>query len=239
MASSSDPQTVPSDFIENNMLNRLRAAVLGANDGIVSVSSVAMGVAGVTSDSQAIATAGLAALVAGALSMAVGEYVSVSSQSDAEKVYIRNEKEKLKRRPNEELHQLAMEYVKHGLSEKLAKQVATELTERDPLRAHLRMHFNINPDDVVSPWQAAFASLLAFSVGGAVPFVAVLLSSQDQRILMTVLSVVIALSLVGLISAKVGNAPYGRAVFRVVFGGLLAMALTYGIGSLFGTSIGA
>ena len=124
---------LPSDRVDNSKLNKLRAAVLGANDGIVSISSVVMGVAGATSDSQAISAAGLAALIAGALSMAVGEYVSVSSQSDAEKTYIRLEKERLRDDPEYELDELAREYMKHGVSEKTARQVAIELTEKNAL----------------------------------------------------------------------------------------------------------
>lgn len=229
---------LPSDTASNSKLNSLRAAVLGANDGVVSVSSIVMGVAGATSDSKAISLAGLAALIAGALSMAVGEYVSVSSQSDAEKVYIAAEKRYLAKRPDFELHELTQEYVKHGVSEKTAHIVAKELTAKDALRAHLRMHFNLDPDDINSPWQAAIASLVAFTVGGLVPFLAILLVSPDVRIPVTVGSVVVALITIGLLSAHAGNAPRVRAVTRVVIGGVLAMAITYGVGVLFGTTVG-
>ena len=167
---------LPSDQADNSKLNKLRAAVLGANDGIVSTSSVVMGVAGATGDAKAITLAGLAALVAGALSMAVGEYVSVSSQSDAEKAYIRLEQEDLRDNPEYELDELAREYMKHGVSKKTAHVVAAELTKKDALKAHLRMHFNIDPEEVVSPWHAAVASLLAFTVGGIIPFVAIIVS---------------------------------------------------------------
>lgn len=229
---------LPSDQVESNMLNRLRAAVLGANDGIVSISSVVMGVAGATADSKTIAISGLAALIAGALSMAVGEYVSVSSQSDAERAYIENEKRELNDMPDLELHELAHEYMKHGVSAATAKQVARELTERDALKAHLRMHFNLDPDNINSPWQAAIASLVAFTAGGLVPFLAVLLVPQRYQVIATVLAVVVALVAVGQLSAMASNASHARATTRVVIGGILAMGITYGVGMLFGTVVG-
>lgn len=229
---------LPSDMADNSKLNKLRAAVLGANDGIVSISSIVMGVAGATSDSKAIGIAGLAALIAGALSMAVGEYVSVSSQSDAEKAYIRLEKEDLRDNPEIELDELAREYMKHGVSEKLAHQVAAELTKKDALRAHLRMHFNLDPDDINNPWHAAIASLLAFTAGGIVPFLTIILFPVSLRIPATVIAVLIALLVVGYVSARAGNANKARAIFRVVFGGLAAMGITYLVGVLFGTSVG-
>lgn len=229
---------LPSDMANNSKLNKLRAAVLGANDGIVSISSLVMGVAGATSDSKAIAIAGLAALIAGALSMAVGEYVSVSSQSDAEKAYIAEETIDLKERPEEELEELAREYEKLGLTKKTAKEVAKELTAKDALAAHLHVHFNLDPDDINNPWHAAIASLIAFTVGGLVPFLTMILSPVSIRIWTTSFAVLIALFCVGYISARVGNASKGRAVARVVFGGLLAMAITYYVGVLFGTTVG-
>lgn len=234
-----DNQTydLPSDMADNSKLNKLRAAVLGANDGIVSISSVVMGVAGATSDSKAISIAGLAALIAGALSMAVGEYVSVSSQSDAEKAYIREEKKDLREMPEYELDELAREYMKHGVSKKTAHQVAKELTAKDALRAHLRMHFNIDPDDINNPWHAAIASLLAFSLGGLVPFLTIVLFPPEFRIIATVVAVILCLFAVGYLSARAGGAHKGRAVARVVIGGVIAMVITYGVGVLFGTSV--
>ena len=229
---------LPSDHVENGKLNKLRASVLGANDGIVSVSSVVMGVAGATADSHAIAVAGLAALIAGALSMAVGEYVSVSSQSDAEKAYIEWEKEQLREMPGLELDELAHEYMKHGVSKKTAQLVAVELTKKDALRAHLRMHFNLDPDAINSPWQAAIASLAAFTAGGLVPFLAVLLTPQQYHVVATGVAVVVALIAVGQLSAKASNASSVRATVRVVVGGALAMVITYIVGMLFGTAVG-
>lgn len=229
---------LPSDTIENGKLNKLRAAVLGANDGIVSVSALVMGVAGATTaDPKAVAISGLAALIAGALSMAVGEYVSVSSQSDAEKAYIDLEKKALRDMPGLELHELAHEYMKHGVSEKTAKQVAKELTDKDALRAHLRMHFNLDPDDINNPWQAAIASLLAFTAGGLVPFLAMTLSPNESRVLWTLIAVVIALTVTGYVSAVVAKASRTRAILRVLIGGIVAMGITYAVGVVFGTNI--
>lgn len=237
-STSHDSDTVPSDLVDNGLLNNLRAAVLGANDGIVSTSSVVMGVAGATSDTKAITIAGLAALIAGALSMAVGEYVSVSSQSDAERAYIEDEKKDLQENPEYELDELAREYMKHGVSRKTADLVAKELTAKDALRAHLRMHFNLDPDHINSPWQAAIASLLSFTVGGVIPFLAIILAPSDIKIPVTVAAVVACLVATGYLSAQVGGASRRRAVVRVVFGGLLAMGVTYWIGVLFGTTVG-
>lgn len=229
---------LPSDQANNQMLNKLRAAVLGANDGIVSISALVMGVAGASNDTRAITIAGLAALIAGALSMAVGEYVSVSSQSDAEKAYIELEKEDLAENPDHELDELAREYVKLGLSRKTADAVARELTKKDALRAHLHVHFNLDPDDINSPWAAAIASLLAFTVGGLVPFLTIVLSPANIRIPATALAVLIALCCVGYISAHAGNASKPRAMARVVAGGMMAMAITYYVGVIFGTTVG-
>ena len=228
---------LPSDQADNGKLNKLRAAVLGANDGVVSTSSVVMGVAGATADPQAITLAGLAALVAGALSMAVGEYVSVSSQSDAEKSYIQLEKDDLRDNPEYELEELAREYMKHGVSKKTAHIVAGELTKKDALKAHLRMHFNIDPEDVVNPWHAAIASLLAFTAGGIIPFAVIVASPAAWRIPATIVAVVVALIVVGLVSARVGNASKVRAMLRVVIGGVVAMLATYGVGILFGATV--
>jgi len=226
----------PHNEASNALLNRLRAAVLGANDGIVSTSAVVMGVAGATSDNSAIATAGFAALVAGALSMAVGEYVSVSSQSDTEKAFIAREKKLLRKNPEAEKHQLAAYYESLGVTPATAKKVSQDLTESNALQAHLQMHFGIDEDDLNSPSQAAVASLLAFTAGGLVPFLAVLFAPDNAKLQATFAAVLIALVATGYFSAKVGNANKTRAILRVVIGGALAMLFTYGIGSLFGAN---
>lgn len=230
---TSEPQTEST----NALLNKLRAAVLGANDGIVSTSAVVMGVAGATSDNQAIATAGFAALVAGALSMAVGEYVSVSSQSDTEKAFIARERKLLADNPAEEQEQLAQSYVSQGVSVETARKVAEEVSGDNALQAHLRMHFGLDEDDLNSPWQAAVASLLAFTAGGLIPFLTVLLAPDQFKLPSTFVAVLFALVATGYFSAHVGKARKSRAILRVVVGGALAMLLTYGIGTLFGTTL--
>ncbi len=221
----------------NSKLNWLRAAVLGANDGIVSVSSIILGVAGATDSRSAIFTAGLAGLVAGALSMGVGEYVSVSSQRDTERAYIRREKRLLKDDPDHELTGLAEVYQTKGLSQKTALQVASELTAKNPLKAHLEAELNLDEDDLNNPWHAAYASLLAFTAGGLIPFVAVLAAAASLRFPVTFVAVLLALTVTGYLSATVGGASRRRAVVRVVLGGAIAMAVTYGIGHLFGAVI--
>lgn len=226
-----------SSPINSSTLNQLRAAVLGANDGIVSTASVVMGVAGATDSKAAIVTAGLAALVAGALSMAVGEYVSVSSQSDAEKIYIEKERQELAANPDGELDELTQHYIDEGVSPATARKVAEELTAKDAMRAHLRAEFNLDEADISSPTQAAIASLLSFTLGGLVPFLAVILSPQSVRIWVTVAAVIVALFATGYMSASVGGASRVRAMVRVLIGGLIAMAVTYLVGHLFGASV--
>lgn len=219
-------------------LNRLRAAVLGANDGIVSVSSIILGVAGATNNKATIFTAGLAGLVAGALSMAVGEYVSVSTQRDTERAYIGHEKWELRTKPDDELAELAGLYEAKGVSPITAKQVAKELTAHNALKAHLDVELNIDEEDLTNPWQAAIASLLSFTVGGLVPFVSVLLASARWRFAATFIAVVAALVITGYLSATAGGASRRRAIARVVTGGVIAMIVTYGIGHLFGAAVG-
>ena len=227
----------PHDESVGNRLNALRAAVLGANDGIVSVAGLVMGVAGATTDRQTILVAGVAGLVAGALSMAVGEYVSVSTQRDTERALIKKETRELAEEPEEELAELADLYRRKGLPDELARQVARELTEKDALRAHLDIELGIDPDELTSPWRAAWASILAFTIGAALPLITILAFSPDLRAIVTLVSVALALAGTGFLSARAGDAPTRPAVFRVVTGGLLAMAITFGIGTLLGTQI--
>lgn len=222
----------------NANLNRLRAAVLGGNDGIVSVAAIVLGVAGATDERGAIFTAGLAGLVAGALSMGVGEYVSVSTQRDTERAYIQHEKWELQSDPEGELAELAEMYEAKGLSAGTAKQVAQELTDHDPIKAHLDVELGIDEEDLTNPWQAAIASLLSFTAGGLIPLVSILAVSVNLRFGATFIAVTIALLLTGYMSATVGGASRRRAMLRVVVGGALAMLVTFGIGHLFGTAIG-
>lgn len=222
--------------VSSGKLNWLRAAVLGANDGIVSVSSVIVGVAGATSSASFIFTAGVAALVAGALSMAVGEYVSVSAQRDSEKAMLRKEHFELENFPEEELNELTSIYQKKGLSEVTARTVAEELTSRDAFAAHVDAELGIDPDDLTNPWHAALASGAAFFFGAVIPLLAIILFPEDIRILGIFGSVIVALIITGSLSAYAGGASKKRAVVRVVFGGVLAMVITFGIGNLFGVA---
>ena len=218
-------------------LNALRAAVLGANDGIVSTAGLVMGVAGATADRQTLLIAGLAGLVAGALSMAVGEYVSVSTQRDTERALIAKETRELREEPEDELAELAELYRQKGLSDDLAHQVALELTAHDALRSHLDIELGIDPDRLTNPWHAAWASMAAFTVGALLPLLTVTLFSADLRVVGTLVAVGVALAGTGFLSARIGDAPTRPAVRRVVIGGVLAMAVTYAIGSLVGLGI--
>lgn len=220
------------------MLNKLRAGVLGANDGIVSTASLIFGVAGATSDPKAIVTAGIAGLAAGALSMGVGEYVSVSTQRDTERAYIAREKKLLKKEPEEQLRELAGIYASKGLSAKTAQTVAEEFSVIDPIKAHLDAELNLDEEDLTNPMHAAVASSVSFTAGALVPLLTAVLVPAQWRIWATVFAVTLALTLTGYFSATIGSASRRRAVLRVVAGGLLAMAVTYGIGRLFGVAVG-
>jgi len=219
-------------------LNWLRAGVLGANDGIVSVAGIVIGVAGATVARGPIFTAGLAGLVAGAVSMALGEYVSVSSQRDSEIAQIATERHEVATTPERELAELTAIYEAKGLSSGTAQQVAAELTAHDALAAHLDAELNLNPEDLANPVQAAAASALAFTLGGLLPLLAILLLPTAWRVPVTFVAVLAALAIAGAVSARIGGSNPRRAVVRVVIGGAAGLALTYGIGHLFGTAIG-
>ncbi len=218
-------------------LNWLRAAVLGANDGIVSVAGIVIGVAGATSATGPIFTAGLAGLVAGAVSMALGEYVSVSSQRDSEHAQIRQEKRELAETPEAELTELTALYEAKGLSAATARTVAAELTARNPLAAHLEAELHIDPAGIPSPVEAAAASALSFTAGAVLPMLAILLPPASLRVPVAYGAVLVALALTGALSARLGGSDVRRAVVRVVVGGALGLAFTYGIGHLFGTAV--
>ena len=217
-------------------MNWLRAGVLGANDGIVSVAAIVVGVAGATSLIAPIITAGVAGLVGGAISMALGEYVSVSSQRDTQRALIAKERRELKEMPEEELAELAAIYESKGLTRETAQQVAQELTDRDALAAHLEAELGITEEDVVSPWQAAGASALAFLVGAALPMVAILLPPAGIRVPVTFVAVILALAMTGALSARIGGSPWLRPTLRVVIGGALALGATFLIGNLLGVT---
>ncbi|GAB1330398.1 VIT1/CCC1 transporter family protein [Streptomyces sennicomposti] len=217
-------------------LNWLRAAVLGANDGIVSTAGLVVGVAGATDSRSALLTAGLAGLLAGSMSMAAGEYVSVSTQRDAETAALAEERRELRDQPEAELRELAGLLERRGLSPEVARDAARQLTERDALRAHASVELGIDPDRLTNPWHAAGASFLAFTVGALLPLLAIVLPPAGLRLVITVLSVLAALVLTGFSSARLGAAPPGRAVARNVAGGALAMAVTYAAGALLGAT---
>ncbi len=219
-------------------LNWLRAGVLGANDGLVSTAGVVVGMAGATSTLSTILTAGIAGLVAGALSMAGGEYVSVSTQRDTEVAAVDRERWELANLPEQEEAELAGLYRARGLSEQLARQVARELTAGDALRAHAEVELQIDPNALTSPWQAAGASFLAFAVGGLVPLLAILVPLEDWRVAVCIVAVVIGLALTGYLSARLGNAPPRVAVVRNVGVGVVTMAITWGVGKLTGGVVG-
>jgi VIT1/CCC1 family predicted Fe2+/Mn2+ transporter len=217
-------------------LNRLRAGVLGANDGIVSVAAVVVGVAGATTSLPAIIAAGSAALVGGAISMALGEYVSVSSSRDTTHALIEKEREELATMPEQELDELTDLYRGKGLSDRTARTVAEELTAHDALAAHLEVELNIDQADIASPWAAAAASALSFLIGAILPMVAILLPPEPARIPVCFAAVLVALVLTGTISARIGGTHPLRATLRVVIGGALALAATFLVGRLLGTA---
>ena len=218
-------------------LNWLRAGVLGANDGIVSTAGIVIGVAGATTSRAAIITAGIAGLTAGAMSMAVGEYVSVSTQKDTEKALLTKERRELEETPDEELEELTGLYAAKGLSRDLAKRVAEQLTAHDALGAHAEAELGIDPHNLTSPTHAAMASFIAFTLGSLLPLLAITLPPLSWRVPVTVIGVVLALAGTGLLAARLGSAPVGRSLWRNVIGGLVAMAVTYGIGTLVGHAV--
>jgi VIT1/CCC1 family predicted Fe2+/Mn2+ transporter len=218
-------------------LNRLRAGVLGANDGIVSTAALVVGVAGATAATSAILTAGVAGLVSGAVSMALGEYVSVSSQRDTERALLAKERTELAQFPDRELDELTSLYQAKGLSPQTARRVAEELTEADAFAAHADIELRIDPEALTNPWHAAGASAIAFTLGALLPLFAILLPVAGARVGVTFAVVVLALALTGAVSARLGSASVGRAVIRLVSGGALAMAITFGIGQLLGANL--
>lgn len=216
-------------------LNWLRAGVLGANDGIVSVAAVMVGVAGATTAMGPLVLAGVASVAGGAISMALGEYVSVSSSSDAQRALIARERKELAEDPEGELTELAKAYEAKGLSAATARTVAEELTANDALGAHLDVELHLSEEEVVSPWHAAFASFVAFIVGAMLPFLVAVLVPVPAKIPVTFAAVLIALALTGFTGAKLGDAHPVRAMIRTVVGGALALTATFLIGALLGT----
>jgi VIT1/CCC1 family predicted Fe2+/Mn2+ transporter len=225
---------------ESHLVTRigwLRAAVLGANDGIVSTASLIVGVAAAAATQHDVLIAGVAGLVAGAMSMAAGEYVSVSSQSDTERADVARERKELRENPAFELKELADIYVKRGVSKALARQVAKQLTARDALTAHARDELGISEITTARPVQAALTSAASFSAGAAMPLAMVVVSPAAALVPIVSAASLCFLALLGAIGARAGGANIWRATIRVTFWGALAMALTAGIGKLFGTVV--
>ena len=219
-------------------LNWLRAGVLGANDGIVSTAGIVVGVAAATAARDPIVTAGVAGLAAGAVSMALGEYVSVSAQRDTEQALLRTERRELAEDPAAELDELAALYEAKGLSAVTARRVAEEFTAHDPVAAHAEVELGFDPSELTNPWQAAASSALAFSAGALLPLFAILVAPPAARIPLTVVAVLIALLITGTASAHLGGASKHRAALRNGIGGGVALAVTYFIGHLVGAVVG-
>lgn len=233
---NSQPYPEPHKSNTGSKINWLRASVLGANDGIVSIAGLVVGVAGATNSTHIILTAGIAGVIGGAISMAAGEYVSVSSSRDTEKALLEKERYEIKHFSEQELEELTSLYEKRGLTRRTAEVVAKELSAKDAFAAHVDAELGIDPDNLTNPWHAAFASAAAFLAGAVIPIVAILLPPPSLRVPVAFISVLIALAITGAISAKVGKANMVRGTLRVVIGGALAMAITYGVGYLFGVS---
>lgn len=215
----------------------LRAAVLGANDGIVSTASLIVGVAAAAASTSDVLVAGVAGLVAGAMSMAAGEYVSVSSQSDTEQADLARERRELASQPDFEREELAQIYVERGLDQALARQVADQLMARDALRAHARDELGMSEVTAARPIQAAFTSAATFATGAALPLLATMLMPHSMIVVGVSGASLLFLALLGAVGARAGGAKIGKAVVRVTFWGAMAMAITAGIGSLFGTVV--
>ncbi len=226
--------------VESHLIERigwLRAAVLGANDGILSTGSVIVGVAAASAGRSEILVAGLAALVAGAMSMAAGEYVSVSSQSDTEQADLERERKELGAAPEAELDELAQIYVGRGVAPDLARQVASQMMDHDALGAHARDELGISDISTARPLQAAFASALTFSAGGVLPLIAALLSPPQLAQWIVSIASLIALALLGVIAARAGGAAVWKPTIRITFWGAAAMALTATVGTLVGAAL--
>jgi VIT1/CCC1 family predicted Fe2+/Mn2+ transporter len=218
-------------------LGWLRAGVLGANDGIVSIAGLVIGVAAAGAEARALATVGVAGLVAGAVSMALGEYVSVSTQRDTERALVAKERAELASNPHAELEELTGLLEVKGLAPATARTAAEELTEHDALASHLDVEIGLDQRELANPWAAAIASAGSFVVGGVLPLLAIVLPPTNVRISVAVASVLLALALTGMVSARLGGSPKARAVLRLVLGGALAMGVTYAVGQLLGVAV--
>lgn len=228
------------DYLANHYIHKsnwLRAAVLGANDGILSTASIAVGVAAASNSREPIVLAALAGLVAGALSMAAGEYVSVSSQTDLEKADIAREKQELEEMPREELTILAKIYENRGLKKETALEVAKQMTAHNALEAHVRDELGINEMSQAKPLQAAFASGISFTAGGILPLLTTIFLPVEHMVIYQYIFAILFLGILGAMSAKTGGSSVTKAVLRIIFWGTVAMALTALVGYLFGVNM--
>ena len=230
-------RTLHTEGHRSHRIGWLRAAVLGANDGVVSVSSLVVGVAASGVGKDNLMLTGIAGLVAGALSMAAGEYISVQSQADTENADLARERRELADEPDRELEELTTIYVQKGLDESLAKEVAVQLTSRDPLSTHAREELGITEALMANPIQASVSSAAAFAIGAIVPIIACALAPVKSISLVTTLATVVTLASLGYIAAHIGGASVWRGALRVTFWGALAMAITAGVGKLFGAAV--
>ncbi len=231
------PRTTHPELHRTERIGWLRAAVLGANDGIVSTASLLVGVAGAGAGRTEVLVAGVAGLMAGAMSMAAGEYVSVSSQSDTEAADVAREREELRTQPEFERRELGAIYESRGLTPELAAEVAAQLMQHDALAAHSRDELGISQTLAARPVQAAFASALTFTAGAGLPLLAALMAPRANIEVAVAATALLFLTGLGALSARVGGAPVARAAWRVGFWGAFAMALTFGVGRLFGTVV--
>ena len=227
----------PQEKHSANNYGWLRAAVLGANDGILSVSSIVTGMAAGNASSQTLFLAGIAALAAGATAMATGEYVSVSSQADSEKADLIREQQEIADNPEQELAELAQIYQSRGLSKELSHQVATELMAKDPLAAHARDELGINETMMARPLQAAFASSLSFIFGGIIPLLVAIFSNHDHILTAVTISALAALGILGAMGAYAGGVKIFRPTVRIILWGIVSMSITALVGMLFKVNI--
>ena len=233
---SDSEQFQPNRLAFASRLNWLRAGILGANDGIVSIAALLVGVAAATTDLRTILIAGVAGIVAGSISMAAGEYVSVSSQRDSEKALIARERKELLEQPDEEEAELAQIYESKGLTPSTARLVARELTAHDAISAHLEAELGINERQLTNPWHAALSSALAFLAGALLPMLAITLPAADSRIPFAFAASLLALAITGFVGARLGESPALKPVLRVLAGGTFALLLTWGIGTALGVA---
>ena len=228
----------PHGASESSKLNWLRAGVLGANDGIVSTALLLLSVIAAGSSKSAILTAGAAAVIAGAISMALGEYVSVSTQRDTERALIAKEKAELRDFPEEEHAELVDILAGYGIPEKVAEDAARGIESNNPLSAHLRLELGIDGEDLTNPWAAALSSAVSFICGAIFPLaVALIFSNGNAGAIAVTVVTLVALALTGFVSAKLSETHSGRAAVRLVIGGALGLAVSYGVGAIFGAAV--